>query len=65
MELLGQRELRIRVYDDIERFRARGPAARDATRKLETGLDELVPSLRYPNRADELEVAAALANYMD
>jgi len=65
VELLGRRELRIRVYDDVERFRARGPAARDATRKLEAGLDELVPSLQDPNRADELEVAAALANYVD
>lgn len=65
VELFGQRELRIRVCESVERFRARGPAARNAVVKLQSSIERLVPSDEDPNRGDELEVAAALANYMD
>lgn len=65
VELFSQRELRIRVCESVERFRARGPAAQLAVKRLQSGIEQLVPRDEDPNRGDELEVAAALANYMD
>ncbi len=63
--LLGRHELGVRVHRDVERYRARGPAAPQAVEKLRAELDALVPSGRDPNRQDELEVIEALVGFME
>jgi len=65
IELLGRHELSVRVHRDVERYRARGPAAPQAIEKVRSDLEELVPSDRDPNRNDELEVAEALVSFME
>lgn len=65
IELLGRHELSVRIHRDVERYRARGPAAPQAIQKLRTDLGGLVPSDRDPNRRDELEVAEALVAFME
>ena len=65
VELFGQRELQVRVYETDQRFRARSAAAQAAVDRLQVEVGRLVPASQDPHREEELEVAAALSNYMD
>lgn len=65
INMLGRHELSVRVHADVERYRARGPAAPQAIEKLHSGLEQFVPAERDQNRGDELEVVEALVAFME